>query len=522
MASAFASGFRMGGDMYDQSERNRLAKEELALAKERDARAKELHGLDVAARNRTASREAEQDRITGQIRDFTTGLQRPETNAALDADFEAADQAAIQGLKLPAVRGGSNMANQDALAVRKAVDVNSPEYRSGLAGLRQQFALAKGDMADFDRVGDAERNRITAKDDADFVLDLQKNPTGQAAMEARSFINAQSRKLSSKVDPKTGMTTFALVKGDGYDEIKVSPSDLGKIAVGYRRLQRGDVGGLDVIAAVNKDLAATVREELKLDVELGKANNDANYKTGVLNNQGIELGIKDRTSRATAQYYRDRGSMDRMGAAQYFTGQDGNTYASIPRMGRNGLTFETVRVNPEGVKLDKVGGKDTKPTDVKEEGTKVTIGGRLMFADGLGGYIPGGANGKPAGVLPSERQAALKKAGVPDNVIDRLEWNKDGTAVALNGMRFDLSELKNIKTEYERLGRNELIAEEDRKRSLGMHSALNRMRNAPPVTESTSGFGPTITYRPAPNAPSIYAGPEEWEAYRRFQQSQSE
>jgi hypothetical protein len=520
MATSFASGFRMGGDAYNQAQRNRLAQEELAMAKERDARAAEVHGLNVAALNRAAGREAEQDRITGQIRDFTTGLQRPETNAALDADFAAADQAAMQGLKLPEVRGGSNMANQDALAVRKAVDVNSPEYRSGIAGLRQQFALAKGDMADFDRVGDAERNRVTAKDDADYVLDLQKNPTGPAAVEARSFINAQSRKLSSKVDPKTGMTTFALVKGDGYDEIKVSPSDLGKVAVGYRRLQRGDVGGLDVIASVNKDLAATVREELKLDMDLGKTNNDANYKGQTLTNQGIELGIKRGQANATAQYYKDRGNTERMGAAQYFTGADGNTYASIPRMGKNGLQFETVRVNPEGVKMTKVGsGADAKPVDVKEEGTKVTIGGKLQFADGLGGFIPAGPNGKPAGVLPSERLAALKKAGVPDNVIDRLEWNKDGTAVGLNGMRFDLSELKNIKGEYERLGRNLIAVEEDSKSSMGMHSASNRMRNAPPQVPSSSGFGPTITYRPEPNAPSIYAGPEEWEAYRRFQQT---
>jgi hypothetical protein len=174
--------------------------------------------------------------------------------------------------------------------------------------------------------------------------------------------------------------------------------------------------------------------------------------------------------------------------------------------------MEQVRAEPDRLS----GGTVIK---FKEEGTKVTIGGKLQYADGLGGYIPAGANGKPAGVLPSERQAALKKAGVPDNILDRIEWNSSGTAVAINGMRFDLNELKNIKTEYERLGKNEIIAEEDRKRSLGMHSALNRMRNAPPVPESTSGFGPTINYRPEPNAPSIYAGPEEWEAYRRFQQT---
>jgi hypothetical protein len=354
--AAFQSGFQLGTAAFGQGQRMALAQEELAMSKERDARAKELHGLNVAALNRTAGREAEQDRITGQIRDYTTGLQRPETNAALDADFNAADQASMQGLKLPAVRGGSNMANQEALAVRKPVDVNSPEYRSGLAGLRQQFALTKGDMADFDRVGEAERKRFTDKDDADYVLDLQKNPTGESASQARSFINAQSKKLSSKVDPKTGMTTFALVKGDGYDEIKVSPADLSKVAVGFRRLQRGDVGGLDVIAGVNKDLAAVAREELKIDVDLGKANNDASYKSGVLDNQGKELDIKRGQAAATAGYYRtlaNKANRPQAGDLREFQDDKGNV----------------VMVDITGLKRDK-DGRVQMPQGLKPRTTK--------------------------------------------------------------------------------------------------------------------------------------------------------
>jgi hypothetical protein len=397
--AAFQSGFQLGTAAFGQGQRMALAQEELAMSKERDARAKELHGLNVAALNRTAGREAEQDRITGQIRDYTTGLQRPETNAALDADFNAADQASMQGLKLPAVRGGSNMANQEALAVRKPVDVNSPEYRSGLAGLRQQFALTKGDMADFDRVGEAERKRFTDKDDADYVLDLQKNPTGESASQARSFINAQSKKLSSKVDPKTGMTTFALVKGDGYDEIKVSPADLSKVAVGFRRLQRGDVGGLDVIAGVNKDLAAVAREELKIDVELGKTNNDASYKSGVLDNQGKELDIKRGQAAATAQYYRDRINAERTGRV-------------------------SGKVEPEFTK-------------VPEDGTRVrdSAGNVFTYAEGVP-LVPGG-------IAPSARTDAFKKAGMPALAEKMVEWLPGGRYVRVPDYDDDVYDINN-------------------------------------------------------------------------------
>jgi hypothetical protein len=353
---------------------------------------------------------------------------------------------------------------------------------------------------------------------------------------------------------KDGFVQLSVVKPDGDAAFaRLTKQDQAKLYAAAGLMELNPQRAFDMMAQVNKELATAIAAENGMNVSLTTSGNDVASKKGTLAKQqeelrlkgeelglkGEELGIKRGQANATAQYYKDRTTAERMGNAQYFTGQDGNTYASIPKMGKNGLTFETVKVNPDGVKMTKVGGgADMKPADVKEEGTKVTIGGKLQYADGLGGYVPAGPNGKPAGVLPSERQAALKKAGVPDNVIDRLEWNKDGTAVGLNGMRFDLNELKNIKTEYERLGKNEIIAEEDRKRSLGLHSmrgpvgALRtpeeydpefveafRARNPPSQVPSSRGFGPTITYRPEPNAPSIYAGPEEWEAYRRFQQT---
>lgn len=303
--SAFARGMQLGQQAWTSAEEARIRNEELGLRKAKDARDAELHGMTMDEKRRAVARENELAGIRTEMADFTGGINRPATNAALDADFEQAYQATAQGLAMPKMAAPSNAANEAALTVRAPVDTTSPQFQQGLAALRSRYALASGDMKDFDAVTAAERARITAQQDSDFALQVVKDPTGEAARGARSFVNSNSRRLSSKVDPKTGMTTFALVNGDGYDEIKVPPADLGKIAVGYRRLQRGDIGGLDVIAAVNKDLAAVVREELKLDMEIGKANNDANYKSGSLANDAARTSAIASNARSTSQNVRE-------------------------------------------------------------------------------------------------------------------------------------------------------------------------------------------------------------------------
>jgi hypothetical protein len=508
--SAFAQGFRLGGDMYNQAERNKLAREQEArAARESDARLAEM-GLRTEALRRANQQAIDAQGIRRDMSDFTQGIDRTATNQALDADFDMANRAAMQGMPLPAVRGGSNAANEAGLTVRNAVDPTSPQYQQQLAGLQSRLALATGDDQRFSQIQQAETARVAGLQDSEFARAVMADPKGEAATQARTFINQKSQRLSTKVDPKTGITTFAMVNGDGYDEIKVSPSDLGKIAVGFRRLERGDIGGLDIIAGVNKDLAAVAREELKLQLDLGKTNNDAQYKIGSMNNDTARLGLQTQTAQ-----------LNRMGSAQYFTGEDGNTYAAVPTMTRQGLKFETVQVNPNGMRMNRLGGAgDPKPQDVKEEGTRVTVGGRLMVADGMGGYIPTDGSGKPLGVLPSERPTILKQAGIPDNIVGQLQWNKDGTAVGINGKKYDISELAQIPKDFKSLQRNMLAADEDAKSSMMYHSALGRQFNMEAPPESMYGIGPTITYRPDFRAPSIYAGPEEWAAYRRFQQLQ--
>jgi len=189
------------------------------------------------------------------------------------------------------------------------------------------------------------------------------------------------------------------------------------------------------------------------------------------------LKIERDKAQTTKNYYESKTGLDRMGAATYFTGQDGNTYATIPKMSKDGLTFETVKVNPDNVKLQKAGteGRDMKPTKVDDEGTKMNIGGKVKIADGNGNWIPTDGNGKPIGILPSDRTKFLEKANIPTNAIPQLPWNTNGTEVMFGGKAYDVKnpdDIKELKADYKRLGANTIAVEEEQRNIPGRNTGL--------------------------------------------------
>lgn len=432
MASAFASGFRMGTDAWDSAETAKRQKAADARAAEQHALQVKALGLQIGAQEQEAARQGELRALRTQMVDTASGLNRPATNAALDADFEAADQAQLAGLQMPAMRGGSNAANEAALAVRAPANPNDPTFRSTMSGLRARYALTAGDMQGYDAVTEAERRRLESADDAAFAQSVIKDPTGAEASQARAFINDRSGRLSSKVDPKTGMTTFVVTKGDSFDTISVSPADLAKLAVGTKRLMRGDVGGLDVIASVNKDLAAAAVQDFRLQLDAGKTNNDAVGTAGRLDLGNRELAANTAYRNASLGIQNARLGMDRMGSAQYFQGADGNTYAAVPTMGKNGLQFETVRVNPDGVGLVMptrgAGGAGGRPVEDK----KVNEPGTLMKrADGSTYRVgPNGEERDLKAIEPELRPQLYKKLDLPSYADEKLVWGQDGRYAA--------------------------------------------------------------------------------------------
>lgn len=366
----FADGFRMGADIGQRRIQNeRQARLDEQAAKEAAARLEQM-GLQTDALRRQAAQQDELGRMRVEISDFATGLNRPATNAALDADFAAADQAALAGRAMPAVQGGSNMANQQALAVRNPVNMNSPEYQAGMAGLRQRYALAAGDMKDFDAITTAERARMQGVEDSNFAKAVIADPQGEAAKNARAWINKNSNRMSTKVDPKTGLTTFAITNGDSYDEVKVNPADLAKIAVGYRRLERGDVGGLDVIAAVNKDLAAAVKEEMRLQLDVGGKNNDAVAKGAAMANDTARLDV-ERQRLGVQRAVADQASSQILGANMNYTlGANGQLVPTMTGLKLNRKTgqYETVNLPMTGSGVVPAGALDPAKISKAAEG----------------------------------------------------------------------------------------------------------------------------------------------------------
>lgn len=516
--SSFNSGFNLGAGMFNAAERNRLAAEELELTKAREARANEEFGW----------RRDQQTRENDAFNNFSSiaGGVTPQMQTDLKNTYGMNPAQVAQGLQ----QGGAAglQARIDSYNAPDMTDLqNVPE--GGLQRPQMQFkdpsrmdlekamgglALARRDVqgmrASQTAQSDLQRSEIASKVMAMPRAELEKlvpdlNTSGYPILYTGKGKNGYTF-LQTEADGKTPIagSTFTM-----------NENQLRQMAMAH---QLGTAGfGTEAMAALNaahKDLGDHVAKW-----------NEAMKGAATTNNTATHYGNQDAAEAAKGQYYRDRGAMDRMGSAQYFTGQDGNQYAAIPTMTKQGLQFETVRVNPQGIKLSKMGGTgaDGKPLKVEEEGTKMTIGGQLMFADGNGGWIEGDRSGKPVGPLPSERSKALKAAGISDNDVGSLEWTKDGKGVILNGsMKFGLDELKLIPGEIKRLNSSNIAVDEEKKRTLGLHQAGRRISDMEQPQASNTGFGPKITYQPDFRAPSIYAGPEEWEAYRAYQARQQQ
>lgn len=176
-----------------------------------------------------------------------------------------------------------------------------------------------------------------------------------------------------------------------------------------------------------------------------------------------ELGLKKQSVEQTGAYYNARMAAEKMGSAQTFNDEKGDTYMVVPKMGKDGISFETQKVNPDGAHFKKPGGAGDKPVKVEEEGTKMSMGGKTVIADGNGGWIPADGNGRPVGILPSERTKVLKEAGVPDNLLGQIPWNKTGTGILFQGKEYDPKDPKDLKTmvqTYKRLGSADIAMQE--------------------------------------------------------------
>jgi hypothetical protein len=277
--SAFAQGFRMGGDLYH-------AGAKLKMNREQHAGQMEQMGYQNRGLKRQEERDIAQQGYDDQLLALYGG-----GGAAAPAMSGAEGVPPQGGMQVPQVAGAEPQAMGMRPPGQAQPNFADPEFQNQMTMLMKQRALAGGDMDRFGQLNQAAVQQQYSREDSEYARSVVSDPTGDIARQARTWINDSSPHITVRVG-KDGFSTFIVAKGDGYDEVNVSPSDLGKIAVGMRRLERGDVNGLELISKVSKDLAEAVRLDMQLELDVGKENNLTAYRQGTLGIQREELGLR--------------------------------------------------------------------------------------------------------------------------------------------------------------------------------------------------------------------------------------
>lgn len=521
---SFQSGFQMGQTAYQQAIRNDEAQRELKMREAADARAAEEHGLRMSGLRRVEDATANLNRVVG------VGIQNPAAVKANDADFDAAVAATGQGLPMP-----------------KAAPMQ-PEWRPATAleinAAQSGLAAAKGDMQgmevlrvgrkgmEFDEGYKKHRGDWDAMDD-----DTKLKLVDKLSMDTNIRGNGTWVPGSGK---KSGYMYWT---PPGKDPIKLSANEAREL---YALGSLVDVDPTRARAEMDKvsDRVRNIAKEVfDMQVKGVQTNNTAEHYARADENDAARTGIAKQQADQTGAYY--RGLIDARNKAEgqskassEFENQINGVlegYQAAIAVGPKGAQaaaayareYDQLRATAaqRGLKVpptlssltaSQKGQGLEKPVKVEDAGQAYRVGGELKYTDGRGGFIAEG------GLLPQDRASFLAKHGVPDNLIGQLPWNEDGTAVLFRNQRYssaDPRDMAQLVADYKRLGANDIAVDEAQRGSLGIHRATQTARdrfNQPQPTNS-SGFGPKITYRADPRAPSIYATPDEWDAYRAMQ-----
>lgn len=208
----------------------------------------------------------------------------------------------------------------------------------------------------------------------------------------------------------------------------------GLAAEGFKR-----AGGVhkDIGDLVGKYNTGQTTMQEKNNQALRYANMDERERQQVAISAGHLKVAQERAAAA-----RDKEAMDRFQTGKYWSDSQGNTYITVPRVGKKGVDIEAFQVGGDG---------SMKPVEALPKGLLPVGGGAKSGGEGKwekapeegtverhtgtnerrrytkGGYI---AEDAP---MPAERAAVLIKQGVPKADAGRLRWSSDGTMVDIGG-----------------------------------------------------------------------------------------
>jgi len=293
MAGAFQSGFAMGQGAYTQAlahaERAALQKRE----EERWAMQREGLQLQLDQARLEAKRQNDLQTVMGGIRDYTQGIDRQATNAALDADFEAADQAALSGQPLPPSHGGSAANHEAALTVKKATDPSTADYRLGLNRRLIDAAILN---RDFNALRTLEGETRGLKQQG-FLDEAARLPSDQVMAQA-SMLNTNQSQIPLLFTGKTAngyqfLTTDA--KGNPAKTIELSEPQARQLVAAKLMADAGlGAESIALVSSVNKELADLITRSNTQTGQLVTSANDAQAKeqSFVLNRNADQRAAK--------------------------------------------------------------------------------------------------------------------------------------------------------------------------------------------------------------------------------------
>jgi len=138
------------------------------------------------------------------------------------------------------------------------------------------------------------RDENLSQGDMEYANTIMANPNGDKAKKFLGLLGKHNVSgLNLQTDPKTGLSFIQMNTPGGEPRtIELSGSDLGKMAIAYRKLMRNDVSGLDLIASVDKGLAGTLAGDWKAKMEMAKFNNATAVQGANIAHQNKSLGIQ--------------------------------------------------------------------------------------------------------------------------------------------------------------------------------------------------------------------------------------
>lgn len=350
----FEAGMRMSLD-------RRARAEEMDLRRQQEARAQQLHGLQVAQLERAAQRDKDQDIAFKGYEDvsarggMTAGLEgMVESQYGMTPDQQRGLGAGLQdklreydkpdNFDLQSTPQGMPSAN--VAAISRGLDIESAKQRE-LLKARQKIAVARRDVEGL-RAGELEGRQIDLNEDLRRTAQLIQDPMFRQNLDR--FINEHSprvnigRETDAKGNPVGPYIAMPVGKDGQAKPITLSDQQYLQLAHAHVLAARGETqAATALMRQVNGDIADAIAGHNKSELDRGRFNETGRHNAATEENARLQR----LQAAASLRYQQDRDRFQLINPQQGFqVGADGRMVPVITglRMSQKTGDYETVTV----------------------------------------------------------------------------------------------------------------------------------------------------------------------------------